>query len=45
MFLFNVLMLMVMVFYVWFIYEGMYKDSLEDMFGNMITRNYDSNVR
>ena len=44
-FLFNALTPMVMVFYAWLIYEGTYKDSSEDMFGNMTTRNYDSNVR
>ena len=44
-FVFNAATPMVLVFYAWLIYEGTYKDSSEDMFGNMTTRNYDSNVR
>ena len=44
-FAFNMLTPLVIVFYAWAIYEGTFKDSSEDMFGNMTTRQYDSTVR
>ena len=44
-FAFNTLTPLVIIFYAWAIYEGTFKDSSEDMFGNMTTRQYDSTVR
>jgi len=44
-FAFNTLTPLVILFYAWAIYEGTFKDSSEDMFGNMTTRQYDSTVR
>lgn len=41
----NTLTPLVVIYYAWMIYEGTYKDSSEDMFGNMTTRQYDSTVR
>jgi cell division protease FtsH len=44
-FCFNTLTPLVLVYYAWIIYEDTFKDSSEDMFGNMTTRTYDSRVR
>jgi len=43
--MFNTLTPMLMVYYAWLIYEDTFKDSSEDMFGNMTTRTYDANAR
>mmetsp|Transcript_7120 Transcript_7120/g.23503 ORF Transcript_7120/g.23503 Transcript_7120/m.23503 type:complete len:1021 (-) Transcript_7120:108-3170(-) len=42
---FNTFTPMILLFYAWLIYEDTYKDSSEDMFGNMTTRTYDATAR
>ena len=44
-FAFNAFTPLIVIYYAWMIYDGTFKDSSEDMFGNMTTRQYDSTVR